>query len=158
MTTRNKRKRFRIPAITPKELKEAAEWLWEHKCGCYHKLLWVGEDGREWDIVVGWLDWGRDRHEDELEKAMDCERFYREDDGENESWYVTGGIRYQTPNNGMQTDMDIDFMIPWFDTGDCYDLSTRINRPYKGRRFWRVNAAELNRYAREIYRMRKEFA
>jgi len=158
MTTRNKRKRFRIPAITPKELKEAAEWLWEHKCGCYHKRLWVDEDGREWDIVVGWEDHGRDKNETEHEKAKDFEQFYREDDGEYESWYITGGIRYQTSNNGMQTDMDIDFLIPAFDTGDCYDLSTRINRPYKGRRFWRANAAELNRYARDIWKMRSEFA
>ena len=156
MTAR--RKRFKLPAITPKELKEAVEWLWEHKCGCYHKLLWVDEDGREWDIVVGWLDWGRDKNETENEKSEDFKQFYREDEGEYESWYITGGIRFQTPNNGMTTDMDIDFLIPWFDTGDCYDLSIRINRPCKGRKFWRGNAAELNRYAREIRRMRKEFA
>lgn len=150
MTAR--RKRFKLPAITPKELKEAVEWLWEKKCGCYHKCLWVDDIGREWDIVVGWMDWGRDKEDN------DFDTFYREDEGQYSSWYITGGIRFQTPNNGMTTDMDVDFMIPWFDTGDCYDLSFRVNRPGKGKSHWRSNAAQLNRYAREIRRMRKEFA
>ena len=57
----------------------------------------------------------------------------------------------------MTTDMDMDFLIPWFNTGCCYDLSTKINRPYKGRQFWRINAAELNQYAREIWKMRNDF-
>lgn len=144
-----KRKRFRLPAITPKELKEAVEWLWENKCGCYHKRLWT-DDGREWDIVVGWHDHGR-------EKSNDFAYFYREDHGDLESWYITGGIRFQTPNNGMTTDMDIDFLIPWFPGGDCYDLSLDIRRPRGGKSYWRCDAAMLNAYAREIYRMRKEF-
>ena len=149
-----KRKRFRIPTITPKELKETVEWLWKNKCGCYHKLLWVDDVGREWDIVVGWMDWGRDKGADPEE----FKEFYREDEGQWSSWFITGGIRLQTPNNGMTTDMDIDFLIPWFDTGDCYDLSFRVNRPYKGKSSWRSNAAQLNRYARDIWKMRKDFA
>lgn len=141
MTAR--RKRFKLPVITPKELKEVVEWLWENKCGCYHKCLWVDEGGREWDIVVGWHDRGRNSYD-----VWDDELYYVDNEGDDQSWYITAGVLYQDPHNGMTTDMDIDFLMPVCNEyGDLYDMRFGISRKEN----WRSQAAKLNRDAREMW-------
>lgn len=140
-----KRKRFKLPVITPKKLKEFVAWLWENRDrgGCCRLKLWEDPDGREWDIVVGWHDRGRNSYD-----SNDDELYYVDNQGEYQSWYITAAVRYQDPGNAMQTDFDIDFLMPECNEyGDLYDTSFSVSR-LDG---WRSQAAQLNRDAREMY-------
>ena len=140
-----RRKRFKLPAITPKELKEDVQWLWENRKGggCCHMRLWEDEDGREWDIVVGWSDHGRNSYDE-----RDDELYYVDNEGDDQSWYITAGVLYQDPHNAMTTDMDIDFLMPVCNEyGDLYDTRFEISRKDN----WRSQAARLNRCAREMW-------
>ena len=142
--------RFKLPKITPDELRDTVNWLWSREAGCYHKKLWTDDIGREWDLVIGWHDYGAPYEGDE-------KRYYVQE----KTWYITFGFRYQTQNNVMQTDMDVDFMIPWFkDTGDCYDMYGSVTRctSYKD---WRKMASAINADAKtfrgEWWRNRRMF-
>lgn len=128
----------KIAKISATQFKDAVKWLWDGKedGGCFHLPFHTDpESGREWCYVIGWHDHGKPYPGDD-------ERYFVTED----SWYITFGIRYQERNNGMQTDMDIDFTIPSFKDGDCYDLSFDVPRKPK----WGALATAARRMAREM--------
>ena len=100
-----------------KELEENVKWLYESKCGCCHWKFTLPngliDDTRHWFVVVGWSD-GFDENEDGYFS-----------DG---TWQICSKIGYQKSGYDfyMQTDMDIDFLMPCFENGDCYDTCSSI--------------------------------
>lgn len=95
-----------------KDLKEAVKDLWENRSegGCYHWPIYHEEDGKEWDVVLGQSN-GFDDDPD-----LYC-------DG---GWAICASVRYQTAHNAMQTDMDMDFLMPCNEDGDCWDTNVDI--------------------------------
>ena len=104
------------PAQLASQLKENINWLWENKCGCCHWHLLTDDKGREWSIVLGWNNGGYE-------------------DSDNENYYIDEGcaiatkIAYQEQNCIMQTDMDIDFSMPFDEkTGEVDDTRSEVSR------------------------------
>lgn len=91
---------MKVKRITGKEVKDAVEWLWKNKFGCYHFAVFTDEYGTEFDIVIGWSDYDDGPCADN--------EFYYCDEGYRIAWKI--GV--QSPLNGMQTDFDIDFNYP----------------------------------------------
>ena len=100
-----------------KELKESVEWLYENKCGCSHWQFKLPnglvDEERNWFVVVGWSD-GFDEDEEGYYSDGSCQ--------------ICSKIGYQESGYDfyMQTDMDIDFLMPCFEDGDCYDTCSSI--------------------------------
>lgn len=91
---------MKVKRITGKEVKDAVEWLWKNKFGCYHFAVFTDEDGVEFDIVIGWSDYGDG-------PFADNELYYCDD-----GYRIAFKVGVQSPLNGMQTDFDIDFDYP----------------------------------------------
>lgn len=97
-----------------KDLKAAVKDLWETRDegGCYHWPIYYEENGQEWDVVLGWAE-GYDEDPD----------IYYED-----GYAICASVRYQTANNGMQTDLNVDFLMPCNEDGDCWDADNTISK------------------------------
>ena len=150
--------------VTGKWLKDAYNWLREHEDegGCYH--IGFGNSGsHEVCVCVGWTK--------------------RDYDGP-EKWYVAWKIGWQTFNNAMQCDLDIDFSMPWntkeycdrmnakltkaekkrgfrYCEGDVYDTEEIIElkpggRAPKGYRNWDALAAFIRKTARDVLKFARE--
>ena len=126
-----------IKQVTASKLKGDVEWLKEQGTGCCHRHLWTDDEGNRVYVVVGWTEhFGGE--EEGLIQAIDGSTV----------WTVCARIGYQTKNSAMQTDMDLDFPMPYNpDTGDCWDYTTpvREDEDYE----WLANY--LNRNADELY-------
>ena len=101
-----------VGEITIEELRSDITWLEDNKVGCcYHKVAET-EGGTILAIVVGWHDG--------YEKApvgTPCA------DG---SWRICAKIAYQHSNNAMQSDFDLDWLMPYGDNGDCDDTTCEV--------------------------------
>ena len=98
-----------------KSLKESVKWLWDNKCGCCHWNLLTDEKGREWSIVLGW----NEGYED-----SDNEHYFVDD-----GFAIATKIAYQESDCYMQTDMDLDFTMPYDEkTGDVCDTCSAVSR------------------------------
>ena len=129
--------------ITAEQFKNAVTFLWDKQGGCFHlPFFFDGEKSREWCFVIGWSD-GYDTDPDP--------GYYQPKD--EPSYRIAAGIRYQGEDNGMQTDMDIDFLIPAFPDGDCYDLSFAVPKDSD----FSALATRLNEYAKTAMKLLKEF-
>ena len=117
-------------------LKAWAKWLKENDCGCCH--FRVGDTAKwEMDICMGWHNDG-------------------------EGWKIAWKIGIQSPYNGMQCDMDIDFDMPYDEeSGEVYDtLETiedidAVNYTALARQ---VNDTAAAVYAWQLEQERKELA
>ena len=127
-----------LKKITGKDIKEAVDWLWEHKQdgGCVHQVLETTNDGTKLCFVVGWskgVDYGGDEKE-----------YGYFDDG----YCISAKIGYQHRNNAMQTDYDWDFNMPYdLETGDVWDTSSYVPRDAD----WEREAADYNKEAEKIW-------
>lgn len=127
-----------LKKITGKDIKEAVDWLWEHKQGggCVHQVLETTNDGTKLCFVVGWSK-GADYGDDEKEYGYF-------DDG----YCISAKIGYQHRNNAMQTDYDWDFNMPYdLETGDVWDTSSYVPRDAD----WVREAADYNKEAEKIW-------
>lgn len=127
-----------LKKITGKDIKEAVDWLWEHKQdgGCVHQVLETTNGGTKLCFVVGWSE-GTDYGDDEKEYGYF-------DDG----YCISAKIGYQHRNNAMQTDYDWDFNMPYdLETGDVWDTSSYVPRDAD----WEREAADYNKEAEKIW-------
>ena len=110
-----------------KGMKDGVDWLVENGSGCCHWPIYRDEErGNIWSIVMGWSEYdGGD------------ENVYFED-----GYTIRVGIRYQSERDAMQTDYDIDFMIPETDDGDAYDISYSVERNEDFRKLAQAMLAE----------------
>lgn len=97
-----------------RNLKDAVKDLWDNRDegGCYHWPIYYEEDGKEWDVVLGW-DEGYDE---------DPNIYYEN------GCAICASVRYQTAHNAMQTDLNIDFLMPCNEDGDCWDADVTVSR------------------------------
>lgn len=120
--------------IDGKTLKGWVAWLREQDCGCCHKAVGL-TDLHEVDVCVGWHNYGDGPK-----------------DKDYANWKICWKIGWQTFNNGMQCDFDIDFDMPCpcNEQGDVYDTVSEIGeiRSMKG---WNRLAAEINRTAKDAF-------
>lgn len=116
---------MKLRRINGKTLKDFVEWLKRENCGCCHFRICDTEE-KEMDIVVGWHDYGS-----------------------GEGWKICWKIGMQSFDNAMQSDMDIDFDMPYDRiTGDVYDTLEEVCA--RTVRQFRYLAAEINRVARSV--------
>lgn len=129
---------MKMNKITANILKEYVAWLRKENCGCCHFRV-ADTENKEIDIVVGWHNYGDGPKEDNYD-----------------NWVVCWKIGMQSFNNGMQTDMDIDFDMPYdIDSGEVYDSLDSINENVQGFS-WAALANAINRTAVKVYRFQKE--
>lgn len=127
-----------LKKITGKDIKEAVDWLWEHKQdgGCVHQVLGTTDDGTKLCFVVGWAN-GRDYGDDDKKYGYF-----------DEGYCISAKIGYQHRNNAMQTDYDWDFNMPYdLETGDVWDTSSYVPRDAD----WEREAADYNKEAQKIW-------
>ena len=114
MTKNKKRVRYRaLDQVTGKWLKGCYKWLVKEDCGCCH-LVFGTTANHEVCVCVGWTDDGTE-------------------DGK-----IAWKIGWQKFNNGMQTDLDIDFDMPWTTKAYCDKMNAELKA--KG------EYSEYNRY------------
>lgn len=146
--------------VTGKWLKQVYDELVEQDCGCAH-IPFSNTADHEVCVCVGWMD-------DGTEKGS-----------------VAWKIGWQTFNNAMQTDLDIDFDMPWntavycekmnaqlkargelskynryvvgevYDTEETIELKPGWTTPV-GYRDWNALAAHIRKTAREVAAYAKE--
>ena len=149
----------KLRKVTGKWLKESYAWLVANDCGCCHVAFGTTAN-HEVCVCVGWMADGPDEHK------------------------VAWKIGWQTFNNGMQTDLDIDFDMPWntkeycdkmnarltaeerrrgdrYCEGDVYDTEETIElkdgkTTPAGYRDWNALAAYVRKTAREVLAFAKE--
>jgi hypothetical protein len=130
---------MKLPKINGKTVKEQVEWLKKENCGCYHFHL-TDTDNYRMHICIGWHDLG----DGPKEKGY-------------HNWKIAWKIGMETFNNAMQTDLDIDFIMPYDEaTGDVYDTESTIKgiTTMKG---WNALAAEMNKAARETVKWQMDY-
>lgn len=130
---------MKLPKINGKTVKEQFEWLKKENCGCYHFHL-TDTDNYRMHICIGWHDLG---------------------DGPKENgyhnWKIAWKIGMETFNNAMQTDLDIDFIMPYDEkTGDVYDTES-IMVDMTTMKGWNSLAAEMNRTAKEVVKWQIDY-
>ena len=127
---------MKIEQITAKDFKDAVDWLLKENQGCVHKVLATTDEGTKLCFVVGWskaTDFGGD----------DAKYGYVDD-----GYYIAAKIGYQHRNNGMQSDFDWDFNMPYdTETGDVWDTSSYVPRDAD----WEREAADYNKEAEKIW-------
>ena len=123
--------------ITAKELKEDVDFLVRNDCGCCRHEIGSDKDGNNWFILVGW--------QDGFEKVSkeDCTDGYASD----ETWRIATKIGYQSANNIMQCDFDVDFTMPYNEeTGEVDDTCIKLPK-CESETDWEIEAAQLNKFA-----------
>lgn len=133
---------MKLPKINGKTVKEQVEWLKKENCGCYHFHL-TDTDNYSMHICIGWHDYG----EGHIEMSKDGSHPLQKWVPDPNSWRIAWKIGMETFNNAMQTDLDIDFIMPYDDNGDVYDTLSEIGEP-KTMKEWNAIAAEMNRAAK----------
>lgn len=130
---------MKLPKITGKFVKEDVEWLKANDCGCCHFHL-TDTDNYRMHICIGWHDMGDGPKENNYSH-----------------WVIAWKIGMETFNNGMQTDFDIDFLMPYDEeSGDVYDTESEIGEitTMKG---WNALASEMNKTAKEVVKWQIDY-
>ena len=108
-----------LKKVTGKWLKGSFKWLIKHDCGCCH-IPFATTANHEVCVCLGWCDYDKDE--------------YR----------IAWKIGWQTFNNAMQTDLDIDFDMPYNTSAYCDKMNAQLKA--KG------EYSEHNRYVEgEVY-------
>lgn len=114
-----------------KNFANVARELAQLKEGCCHWLLETDNNGNEWSIVLGWQDGYEENKEDEAS------------DG---TWHLCAKVAYQPRNSIMQTDYDIDWVMPYDeDSGDVWDtdITVYLNDNHKETVGWLIKQYDL---------------
>lgn len=161
----DKYERKSLRKVTGKWLKQTYAELVKEDCGCAH-IPFSNTAHHEVCVCVGWSDDGRGSQ------------------AEGPHYSVAWKIGWQTFNNAMQTDLDIDFGMPWntkaycdkmnakltkeerrrgvrYVEGDVYDTEEIIELKEgkttpQGYRDWNALAAHIRKTAREVAAYAKE--
>ena len=120
---------MKLPKITGKFVKEDVEWLKANDSGCCRFHL-IDTDNYRMHICIGWHDFGDGPKEKDYH-----------------NWKIAWKIGMETFNNAMQTDLDIDFIMPYDDEGNVYDTLSEIGE-HTTMKEWNALAAEMNRTAK----------
>lgn len=139
--------------IDGKTLKGWVAWLRDKDCGCCHKAVGL-TDLHEVDVCVGWHQFEEDGEKTIPRKIGNTVVYTRE---RKPVWKIAWKIGWQTFNNGMQSDFDVDFEMPWpcNEQGDVYDTVSEIGE-IKSMKDWNRLAAEINRTAKEAFKVAAE--
>lgn len=152
---------MKIRKITPKDLKTGIEWLWSNRKhgGCFHFVVWTEPDfiedvsptdynvvpnpnaGREYSIVIGWLEAGPYTEDDKKAYFVDGD------------WALHTKIGYQNRNNVMSCDFGIDFDMPYGkEDGIVYDTCEILPRGPNGDEvgYYGSLAEDLNNQAKKV--------
>lgn len=141
--------RTKLPKIDGKTLKGWAEWLKEQDCGCCH--MKIGDtELHEVDICMGWHQYEEEGENKIPRKIGNTVVYTREC---KPVWKIAWKIGWQDFDNGMQTDLDIDFDMPWpcNEYGDVYDTLSEVGEP-RTMKDWNRLAGEINKTAREAFK------
>ena len=131
---------MKLPKITGKFVKEDVEWLKANDCGCCHFHL-TDTDNYRMHICIGWHDLGDGPKEKDYH-----------------NWKIAWKIGMETFNNGMQTDLDIDFIMPYDEkTGEVFDTEMTIEDDITTMKGWNALAAEMNRSAKEAVKWQLDY-
>ena len=178
----NKTERELLGQVTGKWLKDAYNWLRKHEDegGCFH--IGFGNSGsHEVCVCVGWTKVDVDDGPGEPVKVGNSTMYTHKS---HEEWHPAWKIGWQTFNNAMQCDFDIDFSMPWntkeycdrmnakltkaekkrgvrYCEGDVYDTEEIIElkpsgRAPKGYRNWDALAAFIRKTAKEVLEFARE--
>lgn len=156
-----KRRKLKGPLseVTGRWLRESYKWLVANDCGCCH-VAFAESGTHRISVCVGWSSKGP------------------------EAYVVAWKIGWQTFNNVMQTDLDLDFDMPWnteayckkmnakltlmqrkrgdrYVVGDVYDTNELIELKEgrttpQGYRDWNALAAHVRKTAREVAAFARE--
>ena len=98
-----------LAKCTGRWLKGCYKWLVKKDCGCCH--LVIGTTAKHnVSVVVGWTDCGEGTYK------------------------VAWKIGWQTFNNTMQTDLDLDFDMPWNTKAYCDKMNAKLTKEERKRR------------------------
>ena len=131
---------MKLPKIDGKTVKGHVEWLKANDCGCCHFHL-IDTDNYRMHICIGWHDLGDGPKEKNYH-----------------NWKIAWKIGMETFNNGMQTDLDIDFIMPYDEeTGEVFDTEMIIEDNITTMKEWNAIAAEMNRSAKEAVKWQLDY-
>ena len=129
--------------VTGKFARSSVKWLHARQMGCC-SICFATDDRYNYSVCIGWHDGGHG-----------CE--------------VAWKIGRQTTNNIMQCDFDVDFEMPYDETGDVDDTletvecavlaNRRRSLPYsapRGYRSWDALAARMRGQARRVFKNWKD--
>ena len=120
MKAKRRKARGPLSEVTGRWLRESYKWLVAQECGCCH--VEFAESGtHRISVCVGWTDDGGGSQ------------------AEGPHYSVAWKIGWQTSRNAMQTDLDLDFDMPW----NTKEYCDRKNAELKAR-------GELSRYSRYV--------
>ncbi len=124
----------RLKAITGKTVKDWYGWLVDEQCGCCHAVF-ADDATWNWSVCMGWHSAGA-----------------------RGQWTVAWKIGRQTRNNIMQTDLDLDFEMPYDpETGDVDDtLETLDDVGGWTAADWRAVAKSMRETAVAVYNRWKD--
>jgi hypothetical protein len=121
----DKYERESLRKVTGKWLKQTYAELVKEDCGCAH-IPFANTAHHEVCVCVGWSDDGRGSQ------------------AEGPHYSVAWKIGWQTFNNAMQTDLDIDFDMPWNTEAYCEKMNAQLKA--------RGELSKYNRYVvGEVY-------
>ena len=123
--------------VTGKFVKESVKWLEKEQMGC-SSICFATDAKYNYAVCIGWHDLGDGPKEKD----------YRH-------WVIAWKIGRQTTNNIMQSDLDIDFEMPYSDeSGDVDDTLETIEvvggKPV-GYRSWADLAAYMRKAAQRVW-------
>ena len=140
--------RTKLPKIDGKTLKSWYEWLKELDCGCC--CMKIGDT--ELHEVYICMGWHQDGEEGEVfETKIGGKVFHSR--SVKPVWKIAWKIGWQGFNNAMQSDLDVDFDMPWpcNEYGDVYDTLSEVGEP-KTMKDWNKLAGEINKTAKDVFK------
>ena len=121
--------------VTGKTVKGWYEWLRANDCGC-RSVYFEGNDKYRYCVCMGWHDYGDGPEEKDYA-----------------NWKICWKIGWQTFDNGMQCDFDVDFDMPGpcNEQGDVYDTLEEVGE-IKTMKDWNRLASAVNKAVKEVFK------
>lgn len=141
----------KLPKIDGKTVKDHVEWLRANDCGCCRFHL-IDTDEYRIHICIGWHEFDETEPGPEVKVGNCTMSTFKH----KPVWKTAWKIGMETFNNAMQTDLDVDFIMPYdSDTGDVCDTLTEIGEA-KTMKYWNAIAADMNKCAIDAVRWQLE--
>ena len=117
-------KTMRLNELKGKMVRDWYSWLKKNDCGCCHLEYADSDDGNVYSVCMGWKNY---------------------DDG----WKIAWKIGRQKYNNIMQSDLDLDFEMPYNEeTGDVDDTEEIVDSDTD----WNSLAKTMKRTAMRVWK------
>lgn len=122
----------RLRELTGETVHGWHDWLVKEQCGCCH-VAFAADEKYNWVVCMGWHDTGA-----------------RASDGA--QWRVAWKVGRESHMNAMQTDMDIDFEMPYDpETGDVDDTLEVLDPAPDTKAAWDELADRMRAQAMSTY-------